>query len=96
MKHKLYPTFFLGNAVKITSVINITTPSTVKITVKNPSAVAVADAVDMTKDADGVYSYILQTSTTWPEGDFVLTVSVTQGVYTAVTQEKFTLVRQEP
>jgi len=95
MKRKLFPTFFLGNAIKITSVINIPTADSVTITVTNPSTTEVASAAAMTKDADGVYSYILQTVSTWTEGDYIITVKVYQGTYTAVTQEKFTMVSQE-
>jgi len=95
MLNKLLPTFYCGTAVKVTSVFNITEPTTARVTIKNPSMVSVVLNQDMTKDADGVYSYVLQSATTWPEGDYVVTVDVTYAGYQSVTQQKFTLVRQE-
>jgi hypothetical protein len=93
--NKLLPTFFCGTAVKITSVFNISTPTTVRVKVTNPSTVNVVNYEDMTKDADGVYSYILQSASTWAEGDYTVTIDVTFAGYQSVTQQKFTLIRQE-
>jgi hypothetical protein len=95
MLNKLLPTFYAGTAVRITSVFNIATPTTARITIKNPSFVQVAANVDMVKDADSVYSYVMQSATSWPEGDYVVTVDVSYAGYQSVTQQKFTLVRQE-
>ena len=95
MLNRLLPTFYCGTAIKITSVLNISTPTTSQVTVKNPSFVLVADKVSMTQEADGVYSYVLQSSTNWPEGDYTVTIDVAYSGYNSVTQQKFTLVRQE-
>ena len=95
MLNKLLPTFYCGTAVKITSVFNIVTPTTARVTIKNPSMVSVVSNTDMTRDADGVYSYVMQSATSWPEGDYVVTVDVSYAGYQSVTQQKFTLVRQE-
>lgn len=95
MLNRLLPTFYCGTAIKITSVFNISTPTTAKVTVTNPSTVQVVNHADMTKEADGVYTYIMQTSSTWPEGDYTVTIDVTDSGYESVTQQKFTLIRQE-
>ena len=92
---KLLETFYAGTAVKITSVLNITTPTTARISIVNPSSVSVISNVDMTREADGIYSYILQTASTWVEGDYIATIDVTYAGYQAVTQQKFTIQKQE-
>ena len=95
MLNKILPTFFCGTAIKITSVINIDTPDTANITVKNPSTVQVVASANMSKEADGVYNYVLQTETSWNEGDYTVTITIVYAGYTSVSQQKFTLIRQE-
>ena len=95
MPTSLLPTYYAGTAVKITSVLNITTPTTVRISIVNSASVSVLSNVDMTREADGVYSYILQTASTWIDGDYIATITVAYAGYQAVTQEKFTLKTQE-
>lgn len=87
--------FILGTAVKITSVISIATATTAKITIDDPNKVVKIDAVDMTKDADYVYSYIYQSVSTDDDGEYVITISINDGNYTAVIQDKFVLEEQE-
>ena len=95
MLNKILPTFFCGTAVKITTVLNITNPTTVRVTISNPSSVMVVNNVDMTMSANGVYIYIFQSGSTFSEGDYTVTIDVTYLGYQSVTQQKFTLVRQE-
>jgi len=95
MPNKILPTFFCGTAIKITSVFNIATPSTAKVTVMSPATTDVVTSANMNKEDDSVYSYVLQTDISWTEGDYVVTVEITYGGYTSVTQQKFTLISQE-
>ena len=84
-----------GTAIKITSVFNIDTPSTAVVTIDNPSTLPVINGATMVKEDNGVYSYVAQTLSTWVEGDYVVTISITYAGYTSVAQEKFTLIKQE-
>ena len=95
MLNKLLPTFYCATAVKITTVLNINNPSAVNITVENPSTVQVITNVAMSPIAPTVYEYILQSDASWPEGDYTVTVTAFYAGYQSVTQQKFTLIRQE-
>jgi len=88
-------TYYLGTAVKITTMLNIDTASTAKITIDDPTEAVEVNAANMTKDADGVYSYVYQSASSDNEGDYVATITITSGGYTSVVQHKFTLVEQE-
>jgi len=88
-------TFVLGTAIKITSVLSISYADSAKITIVDPYETVKVNAADMTHDADGVYSYIYQSASTDEEGDYIVTLSVSDGTYTAVVQEFVTLVDQE-
>jgi len=88
-------TFVLGTAVKITSVINIATATTATITIDDPYETVKVNAATMTKDADGIYSYIYQSASTDEEGDYIITISIIYGSYTAVVQDIFTMQEQE-
>lgn len=81
----------LGTSIKITVLLDVTTVTTAKITIKDSCSAVKVNAVDMTKDADNVYSYIYQSATTDIEGDYEATISVTLGAYTSVSKEVFTL-----
>ena len=87
-------TFILGTAIKITSVINIDTATTTKITIDDPNETVKIDSANMTKDANGVYSYIYQSALTDEDGDYIITISITSGGYTAVVQDLFTMIKQ--
>lgn len=88
-------TFYLGTAVKITTVLNIATATSAQITIDDPFETVKVNAATMIKDADGVYSYIYQSSSTDEEGDYIITITVLYGGYTAVVQDTFTLLEQE-
>ena len=89
-------TFIEGTAIRITAVVNVDTLTSAHVTVIDPSSKKKVDATDMTRDAAGVYSYIVQTTTDWLEGEYVVRFEMTSGSYTGVTEEKFELVEQEP
>ena len=87
--------YYLGTAVKITVMLNIATASTATITIDNPSETVMIDSAAMTKAADGVYTYIYQSTSTDEEGTYIATISASYGGYTAVVQDSFILVEQE-
>ena len=96
MSTTILPTYYAGTAIKITSILNITTPTTARISIVNSSSVSVISNVDMTREADGIYSYILQTVSTWVEGTYIVTIAIDYAGYQSVTQQKFNIKTQEP
>ena len=87
--------FRLGTAVKITTVLSVNTADTAKITIDDPTEAVMVNNVDMTKEADKIYSYVYQSDEDDDEGDYVITIKVTQDSYESVVQDKFTLVEQD-
>jgi len=55
-------TYRLGTAVKITTVINIDDPDTVKITIEDPSLVKQITLGTMTEQTNNVFYYIWQSA----------------------------------
>jgi len=93
--HRPLQKFYLGTAVKITTILSVATAD-VTIKVVDPvNTVKVNNAV-VSKEADKVYAYTYQSASTDQDGDYIITISATTGGYTTVTQDKFTLVCQEP
>lgn len=92
---KITPSYLLGTAVKITTILNVETPTSVKITIDDPSTIEKVTEVAMTRDAAKVYSYVYQSTATDTEGDYLITIRVVSGAYTGVVQDKFTLFKQE-
>jgi hypothetical protein len=88
-------TFYLGTAVKITTIINIDTATTAIITIEDPDDIKKVTDATMTKSADGVYSYIYQSTSTDTEGEYIITISITYGGYISVVQDTFILEEQE-
>lgn len=86
--------FYLGTAIKITTVINIDTATAATITIKDSCELNKVTDVPMTKEANGVYSYIYQSYSTDTEGDYILTITVTYGGYISVMQDFFTMEEQ--
>jgi hypothetical protein len=84
----------LGTCVEILAILNGIADS-VKITVADPCNNALVDEVTMTKLSNTVYSYSYQSASTNLEGNYIVTISVTSGVNTAVKQESFVLEEQE-
>ena len=88
-RHK---TFELGTAVKITTILSLPSPTTIKITIKNPANITEVDAVGMTADTTLVYSYIYQTATTDDDGVYKIIIDATYGSYTSRAISEFTMV----
>ena len=67
-------------------------PSTYTITVYQPGETAQVDAASLSKSAVGKYFYYVQTTSSWPRGDYWITINSGDGSYDDVTDEKaFTL-----
>ena len=86
--------FLLGTAVKFTAILSVDT-ATVTITIKDCAGIIEVNAASMTKDANKVYSYIWQSSTSDSSGDYISTISITYSGYTSVRQDVFRMVEQE-
>jgi len=84
-------TFFLGTAVKITSVINVAGCSSVKVTIYDPGYAKKVDAANMTGETSTVYSYVYQSSTSDNYGDYIVHIDAAYGGYTGRTEVIFTL-----
>jgi hypothetical protein len=81
----------LGEAVKITAILNVDT-ATCTITIEDPSLVDEVTNVVMTKEADCIYSYIWQNVDDSNEGDYKVTVKAVSGNYTSIKVDKFELI----
>lgn len=87
--------FLLGTAVKITVIIDIDTADSALITIDNPEKSEVVSNVSMASVTEKVYTYTYQSSSTGKCGDYIVTIKITQGPYTSVSQRTFTLVEQD-
>ena len=88
-------TFYEGTAIKITTVLNIDTPESAKITIKDSSDAVKIDSADMTRAADKVYYYIYQSDRANDHGRFKITIRVVYGGYTGLVEDYFDLVEVE-
>ena len=84
-------TFYLGTSIKISDILSVSNPDSVKITIEDPSDAVKVNAASMTKETDIIYTYIYQSATTDTEGDYVITITVTKGAYTSLIKSVFTL-----
>lgn len=84
----------LGNAVKITAIIDDTTPTSVVITIEDPDDTAKVDAVAMTKEADYVYYYVWQSKSddTDQAGIYEAIVKVTKNSYDTIDYTNFEMI----
>lgn len=89
------PTFIRGTAIKITATLDIATATSATITIDDPSNTEKVSNANMTKDADKIYSYVYQTTTSLNSGIYVVTIKITQGDYVSIQQSKFELLKQE-
>jgi len=71
--------YILGEDPKITTIVNDTNPDSVTITIKDPSNATLVDEANMTLVTSEVYQYIFSTTTSYLEGIYEATVTVTSG-----------------
>jgi len=84
-------TFYLGTAIKITTVLSLPTPDSVKITIYDSSKVKKVTSADMNKEMNTVYSYIYQTVDDGVYGEYIVHIDAVYGAYTARMEELVTL-----
>ena len=84
-------TFELGTSIKTTTVLSLASPTSVSITIKNPSNVTEIDEVAMTGDTTTVYTYIYQSATTDIEGVYKVIIDAVYGSYTSRAISEFTM-----
>jgi LEA14-like dessication related protein len=83
--------FTLGTAIKITTILSLNNPNSVKITIKDDSGVVKTNEVSMTGDTPNVFSYIYQSLEEDSEGEYEVTIKATYGSYVALSKQYFTL-----
>jgi len=84
-------TFSLGTAVKITSIINVSGCSSVKLTLYDPGLTKKVEEADMTADTTTAYSYVYQSAITDLPGDYIAHVDATYGAYVGRKEVVFAL-----
>jgi len=85
--------FRLGTAVKITTILSVDNPDSVKITIEDPSDIEKVSSASMTKEADGIYYYIWQSDEdNDDEGQYEATIKATKGSYTALSKIVFEMI----
>lgn len=90
---------YLGSAIYIEILLNISTAESVTISIENPSAVKIIEDVNMTKKADGVYYYVFQSdkyveeTDNSEEGTYKAEITVLQDGYETVKKIEFTLLK---
>lgn len=92
---RVKPTYLLGTSIKITTILTTPSPTSIVITIDDPSDVSKVTSAAMAREGDGVYSYVYQSASTDLEGEYVLTISAVSGGYTSVAQDEFILAKQE-
>ena len=86
------PTFRLGTAVEITTILSRNNPTSVTITIKDPYEVEKITDVTMTAGGVNIYTYVWQSATTDGEGGYEVTIKATYGAYTALSKANFELI----
>ena len=86
--------YYLGTAIKISTILNIDTADTVTITIKDASNTAKISSTSMSKEQNKVYYYVFQTTNTssWNEGVYTAEITVTYGGYTSYTEKGFEMI----
>ena len=88
-------THYLGTNINIGAILDdIPSATTATITIDDPGEVAKVEDVSMTQTEDYVYEYTLQSVSTWNDGTYIATITITNGDYTYVHQIKFELLEQ--
>ena len=81
-------------SVKVLDFISVATATSAKITFKNPSGVIFINAMNMTKEADGVYCYVWLSAKTDPAGLYTVIIELIYDGKPSVIKQTFTMVAQ--
>lgn len=84
--------YILGTAIKFTISLDIDTATTAQIQIEDPSRTNKLDYTNMTKDADGIYSYVWQSDEDDDCGTWVATFKIVYGGYTSIYEETVIMV----
>jgi len=87
--------FILGTAINITVSINIPVATSAKISIQDSSNNYKITNVNMTNDAEGIYSYIWQSTTSDTEDRYRITIKIVSGDYTSVGETFFETILPE-
>ena len=88
----VHKTYELGTAVKITTILSLPSPTSVKITIKNASNQKEIDAADMTQDTTTIFTYIYQSAVADDNGEYTVIIDVVSGALNSRAISRFTLV----
>jgi len=86
------PTFRLGTAVEITTVLSRNNPNSVKITIEDAGETAQIVDATMTAGGANIYTYVWQSDIANTEGDYEVTIKAVYGAFTALSKSSFELV----
>lgn len=81
----------LGTSVRFEAIVNIAVPTTVQITIEDSTKLNKVTDVNMTKEADNVFSYIYQSSSDDNTGTYVATIKIVNGGNTILKEYSFTM-----
>ena len=84
--------FILGTAIRITTILDIATATSAKITIEDSAGTEKVTRTDMTKEEDKVYSYIYQSDDDDNSGTYTVIIEITYGGYTSMSKGQFDLV----
>lgn len=88
---KLENSGFLGTAVKIVAQFNLSTPTTVRISIIGPYNDTKVTNASMTRDAAGFYSYVYQSVEGGDAGTYTASIEAVDGTYTTLKEVSFDL-----
>jgi predicted component of type VI protein secretion system len=86
------PTFCLGTAVEITTVLSRNNPNSVTISIEDSSEVVKITDVAMNAGGLNIYTFVWQSATSDMEGDYEVTIKATYGSYVALSKASFELI----
>ena len=86
--------YYLGTAIKITTILDIDTADTANIVIKNSGNGTEVSSTAMTKDQDKVYYYVWQSTNNSDDtpGTYTAEITITSGGYTSYTEKQFEMV----
>jgi uncharacterized GH25 family protein len=85
----------LGTAVEILVFLNTDKPTSVTIKIEDPGGSIKISSANMTRVNSKIYNYIYQSTSSDLDGTYTVTVSVSNGGYTAVKQDNFDMLEQD-
>ena len=88
-------TFLLGTAVKFTAILDVNTVTSIQISIDDSAGTTKVSLASMTSQANKVYTYTYQSSTSDISGYYIATIKIIYGGNTTYIQKFFILVERE-